>query len=214
MKRAMRSPFFVYWRFPRDHPADRAHDPSVPRPPARRKRGVAQLGERAVGVPERAPRARGAVIAHIEASISFSKARRWTCRTRARDRHPRPSQRRRRRRPRPARPRRTGWRCRRRAPAALHRAVHHFFEHQAEPWRGVPAVEAPALTRLHGPLVEHDGVHPSAEVVEVGEGALRLALGHDALDQGLADVAHRCEPEDDARPGSPRRPPRRAARAG
>ena len=52
--------------------------------------------------------------------------------------------------------------------------------------------------RLDGALVEHRQVDPVAEVVEVAEGAVRVALGDDAgSTSAAAHVAHRREPEGD-----------------
>ena len=86
-------------------------------------------------------------------------------------------------------------------PAALERPVDDLVEHQAQALaRVTQRVERAGLDqRLHGPLVEHDRVDPPAEVVEVLEGPCRLSLGDDPLDQALPDVAHRGQPEDDAR---------------
>ena len=73
------------------------------------------------------------------------------------------------------------------------------LEDQAQALAGVAErVEgAPLDERLHGPLVEHDRVDPLAEVEDVLEGPVGVALGHDALDQALAHVAHRGQAEDD-----------------
>ena len=59
-------------------------------------------------------------------------------------------------------------------------------------------VEAARLDeRLHRPLVQHRGVDPVAEVVEVDEGAALLALADDELDEALPDVAHGRQAERD-----------------
>jgi hypothetical protein len=64
------------------------------------------------------------------------------------------------------------------------------------PWRGGRGVEgAPLDQRLHGALVEDHRVDPLAEVEDVGERPVGVALGHDALDQALAHVAHRGQPK-------------------
>ena len=64
-------------------------------------------------------------------------------------------------------------------------------------------VEAARLDQgLDDALVEHRRVDPAAEVVEVGERPVRLALGDDQRDEALADVAHRGEAEDDRRRSS------------
>ena len=86
-------------------------------------------------------------------------------------------------------------------PAALERPVDDLVEHQAQALAGMTQrVERTGLGEgLHGPLVEHERVDPPAEVVEVVEGACRLSLGDDALDQALPDVAHRRQAEHDAR---------------
>ena len=90
---------------------------------------------------------------------------------------------------------------------ALEGAVDDLLEDQTEALAGMAErVEGAGLDeRLHRPLVEHHRVDALAEVVEVGERAVRVALGHDALDQALAHVADGGQAEDDASasPSSP-----------
>ena len=83
--------------------------------------------------------------------------------------------------------------------APLEGAVDDLLEGEAQALAGVAhGVEGAGLDqRLDGPLVEHLGVDPLAEVVEVGERAAGLPLGHDEGHQGLADVAHRGQAEGD-----------------
>ena len=60
------------------------------------------------------------------------------------------------------------------------------------------AVEGAGLDeRLDRLLVEHLEVDPLAEVVEVGERPVGLALGEEQPDEARPDVAHRRQPEDD-----------------
>ena len=67
------------------------------------------------------------------------------------------------------------------------------------PFRGWPSEsKAPGFDeRLDGPFVEGARIYPAAEVVEVGEGPPGFAGRHDVLDDGLANVSHRGEAEDD-----------------
>src|SRR6202022_4033113 len=59
-------------------------------------------------------------------------------------------------------------------------------------------VERPRLDeRLDRPLVEHDRVDTSADVVEVAERAASFSLGDDVADEPFADVAHGGEPKRD-----------------
>ena len=75
------------------------------------------------------------------------------------------------------------------------------------PWRGWPSESnAPALTSdSMVRLLRTTGSTRGAEVEDVDEGAVGVALGHDPLDQALAHVAHRGQPEDDRRPRPGRR---------
>ena len=81
----------------------------------------------------------------------------------------------------------------------LESPVHDVFCDEAETLpRMTQRVERTRLDeRLDRPLVEHDGVDAPAEVVEVGERPVCLALDDDALDETLTDVSDRRESEDD-----------------
>ena len=84
-------------------------------------------------------------------------------------------------------------------PPAGQGAVDDLLEHQEQALAGVAeGVEGARLDeRLHRPLVEHRGVDPVAEVVEVGERPARLALGDDQADEALPDVADGRQAEGD-----------------
>ena len=73
------------------------------------------------------------------------------------------------------------------------------LEGQAEPLsRMAERVEGARLgERLDSSLVQRARIDSAAEVVEVDEGATAFAGGDDVLDNGLPDVAHRGEAEDD-----------------
>ena len=85
---------------------------------------------------------------------------------------------------------------------ALERPVDDLLEDEAQALAWVAErVEGASLDqRLHRPLVQDDRVDPRAEVEDVLEGPVGLALGHDALDEALADVAHGGQPEHDGAP--------------
>ena len=73
------------------------------------------------------------------------------------------------------------------------------------PWRGWPSEsKAPPLTSdSMVRLLRTTGSTRGAEVEDVGEGPVGVALGHDPLHQALAHVAHRGQAEDDgARAGA------------
>ena len=82
---------------------------------------------------------------------------------------------------------------------AFERDVDDLLEGSEQPAPGVAeAVEGAGLDqRLDRALVEHWFGDTLGELVERRELAVRVALGDEQVDEGLADVAHRREPERD-----------------
>ena len=82
-------------------------------------------------------------------------------------------------------------------PAPREGPVDDLLEHQAQALAGMAQrVEGARLDqRLHGALVEHQGVDPLAEVVEVDERAVPLPLGHDQRHQASPTLRMAARPK-------------------